>query len=112
MAKYEKVSFKPRGWGWIDPTKEVDAYAKAIEQGFTTVTHVIAQTGDGRDIEDVLRERAQELKLAKSYGIELPTFSKPEPPVISQPAAETADEGKDPAVIAAEKMLKGKGRYV
>jgi len=111
MAKYEKVSFKPRGWGWIDPTKEVDAYAKAIEQGFTTVTHVIAQTGDGRDIEDVLRERAQELKLAKSYGIELPTFSKPEPPVIGQPAAETADEGKDPAVIAAEKMLKGKGRY-
>jgi len=107
-TKYEKVCFKPRGWGWIDPTKEVEAYAKAIEQGFTTVTHVIAQTGDGRDIEDVLKERAQELKLAEQYGIELPAFTKPEPPAPAQSAKESGD---DPAVIEAEKMLTGKGHY-
>lgn len=109
MLKYEKVRFKPRGWGWIDPTKEVDAYQTAIENGFTTVTHVIAQTGDGRDIEDVLRERAQELKLMKQYGLKFAT----DPAALEQPVtapAPAADE-EDPAVVEAEKMLIGKGRY-
>jgi lambda family phage portal protein len=61
--KFEAVLFKPRGWGWIDPYKEVLAYKEAIKAGLTTNTHVIAQTGDGRDIEDVLRERRRELTM-------------------------------------------------
>ncbi len=111
MPKYEKAMFKPRGWGWIDPTKEVEAYSLAIEQGFTTVTHVIAQTGDGRDIEDVLKERAQELKLAEKYGVELPVYAKPEPPLPPNAKPPTEDDGADPAVKAAEKMLQAKGYH-
>lgn len=68
--KFSAVMFKPRGWGWIDPEKEVDAYFKAVKYGFTTVTNVISQTGDGRDVEDVLRERERELKMMDDRDLE------------------------------------------
>jgi capsid protein len=61
--KFEAVRFKPRGWSWIDPSSEVDAYEKAVKNGFMTVSDVVAKTGDGRDIEDVLTERERELEM-------------------------------------------------
>jgi lambda family phage portal protein len=61
--KFEAVLFKPRGWGWIDPTKEVEAYKQAVKAGFTTVSDVIAATGGGQDLEDVLRQRRRELAM-------------------------------------------------
>jgi lambda family phage portal protein len=67
--KFERVLFKPRGWSWIDPTSEVEAYKEAIKQGFTTVTDVIAQTAGGQDIEDVLTTRQRELKMMKDSGL-------------------------------------------
>jgi len=71
--KFEKARFKPRGWGWVDPAKEVDAYKEAIKSGLTTASHVVSLTGDGRDIEDVYEERDQELKLAKEKGLAFDT---------------------------------------
>jgi len=67
--KFEAVRFKPRGWTWIDPQKEVEAYKEGIKSGLTTMTKVIASTGDGMDIEDVLDERRHELDLAKEKGL-------------------------------------------
>lgn len=61
--KFCAVRFKPRGWTWIDPEKEVAAYKEAIRCGFTTTTDVISLTGGGKDIEDVLDERRQELNM-------------------------------------------------
>lgn len=62
-AKYEAVRFKPRGWNWIDPTKEVVAYRMAVRAGFMTVADVIANTGGGIDAEDVFKARRQELDM-------------------------------------------------
>ena len=67
--KFEAVLFKPRGWSWVDPSKEEESFSKAVKDGFTTNTDVIAQTGGGQDIEDVMRTRARELKLMKKYGL-------------------------------------------
>jgi lambda family phage portal protein len=67
--KFEKVLFKPRGWTWIDPSKEVDAYIKAVKNGFTTVTDVIAQTAGGMDLEDILRVRDRELGQMRDKGL-------------------------------------------
>lgn len=67
--KFEAVLFKPRGWSWIDPTKEVEAYKEAIKQGFTTVTDVVSQTAGGQDIEDVLTTRQRELKMMNDAGL-------------------------------------------
>ena len=67
--KFEAVLFKPRGWSWIDPTKEVEAYKEAIKNGFTTVTDVVAQTAGGQDIEDVIQTRVRELKMMQEAGL-------------------------------------------
>lgn len=67
--KFSKVRYKPRGWTWIDPPKEVDAFIRAIEAGFMTVGDVIAQTGGGQDLEEVLTARLQELELMRSKGL-------------------------------------------
>lgn len=67
--KYNAVQFKPRGWSWVDPTKEVDAYIAAVKAGFMTVGDVISLTGNGRDREDVWAERAHELKQADELDL-------------------------------------------
>lgn len=81
--KFEAVRFKPRGWSWVDPTKEVAAYKEAVICGFTTVTDVIAATAGGADIEDVLEQRESELKLMEEKGLVFETspdfYDKPEP---------------------------------
>jgi lambda family phage portal protein len=94
--KFEAVLFKPRGWTWIDPTNEVEAYEKAVEDGFTTVTDVIAQTAGGMDIEDVIRVRERELKLFREKGL----VFKTSPEVYTadaKKAAADAKKAKEPA---------------
>jgi lambda family phage portal protein len=65
--RYELVRWFPRGWEWVDPGKEVQAYKDAVRCGFKTQAEVVAASGG--DLEDLLvalaaeRERAQELGL-------------------------------------------------
>lgn len=87
-ARYEAVLFKPRGWSWVDPTKEVEAYKEAVRAGFTTVTDVIAQTADGRDIEDVITTRQRELRMLADAEIEVDTtVQEPAAPAPMSPPA-------------------------
>ena len=83
--KFEAVMFKPRGWSWVDPTKEVNAYKEAIKAGLTTLTDVIAATADGRDIEDVVATRKRELQLLDDAEIES-DCTVPEPVEPVEPA--------------------------
>jgi lambda family phage portal protein len=71
--RYQAARFKPRGWSWIDPTKEVQAYKDAVRCGFTTVSDVIAQTGGGQDIEDVLEQREMELEMMEEKDLQFDT---------------------------------------
>lgn len=59
--KYRAVRFKPRGWSWIDPVKEVTAYKAAVRAGFMTQADVIGLTSEHADLEDVLKQRRREL---------------------------------------------------
>ena len=61
LRKYQAVRFKPRGWSWIDPSKETIAYRMAVRAGFMTVSDVIALTGNGADAETVFKTRRAEL---------------------------------------------------
>ena len=65
--------FKPRGWSWVDPTKEVAAYKEAVKAGFTTVSDVIAATANGKDLEDVLETRRRELDAMAEVGLSFDT---------------------------------------
>lgn len=106
--KFEQVRFKPRGWSWIDPTKEVAAYKDAILAGFTTVSDVIALTGSGRDLEDVLKERKQELEMMQEMGLIFSTdpTTVAIPAIPLPPADPSMADGNNPAVTAAEKLLR------
>ena len=72
---YQKVRFKPRGWSWVDPAKEVQAYAAAVANGFMSRSDVIASIGNGQDREDVDKairadiDRAKELGLTFNQGV-------------------------------------------
>jgi lambda family phage portal protein len=96
-AKFEAVQFKPRGWGWVDPTKEVAAYKEAVLAGFTTVSDVIAATGNGADLEDVLNGRRRELDMMAELDLEFDTeFEKPEEPQeVAAPEPEPEPEPDD-----------------
>ena len=87
-VKYAAVRFKPRGWSWIDPTKEVEAYKQAIMAGLTTRTDVIAATGGGIDVEDVDNTRRRELDAAEAKGLDYDT--DPEAYAPEEPAAPAA----------------------
>ena len=69
LDQREHHKFNGRGWAFIDPQKEVKANIDAVNAGFTTVTHVLAD--QGLDLEEVLRERQKELQLAKDMGVPL-----------------------------------------
>ena len=99
--------FKPRGWSWVDPTKEVAAYKEAIKAGLTTVTDVIAATGGGMDIEDVVKTRKRELAMFEDAGIDVDTTVVPAgqlsaglAPAAAEPAADTQDQNNDPQASA------------
>jgi lambda family phage portal protein len=69
QRKYQRDRWKPRGWSWIDPTKEVTAYKMAVRAGFMSASDVIAQTNGGADIEDVYKSRRAELDMAAEMGL-------------------------------------------
>lgn len=100
-AKYEAVKFKPRGWSWVDPTKEVEAQRESVRCGFTTVGDVIAMSGDGKDLEDVLKARKRELDLMGELNLVFdtdPTVAAP------SPVAKTDTPAADPQANAQDGM--------
>jgi lambda family phage portal protein len=99
---FRAVSWKPRGWSWVDPTKEVNAYKEAERAGYITKSDIIAQTGNGRDIEDVLRERQRELAMLDEAGITTDT-TEPAPQEIPATTPGDDDEDTPPARVFAFK---------
>lgn len=73
LDAYNAVAFRPRGWSWVDPTKEVTAFKEAVKAGFTTVADVIAATSGGNDLEDVMRQREDELAYMDSLNLAFDT---------------------------------------
>lgn len=69
--RYEAVRWYPRGWAWVDPQKEVEAYTKAVRSGFKTQAEVVAEGGG--DIEDLLTARAAEVDRAEQLGLQFET---------------------------------------
>ena len=64
---YEEVRWLPRGWQWIDPSKEINAYKTAVRSGFMTITDVVAQNGG--DFEELAHARQRELELCDELEI-------------------------------------------
>ena len=72
MAKIDKFkahTWQFRGWGWVDPLKDIETAQKAIALGISSRTRVAREMG--RDIEDIFDELQQESALAAKYDIQL-----------------------------------------
>jgi lambda family phage portal protein len=95
--KFEAVRFRPRGWGWVDPTKEVEAFKEAVRCGFMTLQDVVSQSG--ADIEEIFDQRAKEIALAEEAGLVLDTDpaneQKPEPEAPAEEPPPEDDETTD-----------------
>jgi hypothetical protein len=71
--RYNAARWMPRGWAWVDPLKEVQAYKEAVRCGFMTQAEVVAQSGG--DLEELLTARAAEVEQAQELGLTFDTDS-------------------------------------
>jgi capsid protein len=79
--RYRNVRWMPRGWSWVDPQKEVEAYKAAELAGYVTKSEIIAENGG--DIEEVFNQRRRELDMAQDLDL---TFDTSDPAAIKPPA--------------------------
>ena len=89
---YHDCRFIPRSWGYIDPTKEVDAYKEALRAGFVTKSQIIAENGS--DLQEVYNQLSAEHELAESLELQFDT-DVPMPIAVQQYAAPIAADTED-----------------
>lgn len=65
--KYLDVIWRPRGFSYVDPVKDQQAFEKAVSLGVMSRSEIAAQ--QGKDFRDVLEELAKEEKLAYELGV-------------------------------------------
>jgi lambda family phage portal protein len=96
IAKFDKFNagkWQGRRWQWVDPMKDVQANILAINNGLRSRTDVISD--QGRDIEDVLMQLAEEQEKIKTLGIQLESLQP-------NPAPGAPNDKKNPADAEAE----------
>ena len=72
MAKYNKFNtpkWTGRRWQWVDPLKDVQAAKEEVSAGFKSSTMIANE--NGRDLDEIYQELANEKALAEEYGLEL-----------------------------------------
>lgn len=92
LDKFNAPSWLPRGWNWVDPTKDTEAAILGINSGLRTRRDVLAE--QGKDLEEVLEQLAEEKKLIESYGLTL-SETTPVPPRAPYPPKPQDDQGTE-----------------
>ena len=70
-AQREMISWKPRGWDWVDPLKDAQAIVLKLQNGLITYADALASLG--LDFEETMTERAMEQAYLDALGITLGT---------------------------------------
>ncbi len=99
--RYRQIRWMPRGWAWVDPAKEVQAYKDAVRCGFKTLGEVVAEQGG--DLEELLTARAAELEMADELDLmfdtdphEVNAAGTEQPSDQAEDQAEEIDPASDP----------------
>jgi lambda family phage portal protein len=105
--QFKAARWKPRGWSWIDPMKEVAAYKEAVRCGFTTLSDVINQSGG--DLDETFTQRQREIELAEEMDLVFDTDpgqiddkGQTQPPPPTEPMESTEPNvftGEDQSVL-------------
>ncbi len=69
FEKFNKPLWRPRGWGWVDPLKEVKSNIEAVNAGFMSAQDVASE--NGQDIEEVYAQLARESAMREKHGVTL-----------------------------------------
>lgn len=67
FEKFNKPVWRPRGWSWVDPLKEVKSNREAMDGLIRSGQDVASE--QGQDIEDVYAQIAREKRLREKYGL-------------------------------------------
>lgn len=67
--RYDSPMFMCRGYAWVDPLKEANAYALMEDRGYMTKAQICSQLGT--DLEDNLQQISRERKMAEDLGVAL-----------------------------------------
>lgn len=65
----EQVAWFPRRWAWVDPSKDVTANVDAMEAGLKSRVEIAAE--QGRDLEEIYKDKAREKELERKYGFSI-----------------------------------------
>ncbi len=92
IEKFKQPVWRPRGWPWVDPKKDVDASVTALNHKLKSRSQIVAE--EGNDYEEVLTEIKGEEDLAQQIGVDLKPnqTQKPKP---ENPEPEKEDDDKD-----------------
>lgn len=93
--RYRAVRWMPRGWAWVDPAKEVEAYKMAVRCGFKTQADVVAEQGG--DLEELLLARKAEVDRAEELDLYFDSDPENEHEAMEDPAAEPAETAAEAA---------------
>ncbi len=74
-AMLSAAVWHPRSFPGVDVAKETDAADHQVSMGIDTLTRLAAE--QGRDIEDIAKERARELEIFKRYNVPIALMSVP-----------------------------------
>lgn len=92
--RYRRALWIPRGWDWIDPSKDLDAAEKKLKLKLTSHRRILAEQGE--DHEEILEELEDENKSAAKRGIHLITAGPiPSEPGAPAPPASSSGGGTD-----------------
>ena len=83
LAKFKAVKWHPRGWGYVDPEKEMKAKKLAMEIGVTSLSEIAGE--QGKEYTDILAQLAAEKSLIEEMGLKLG------PPLTDEIPPETTD---------------------
>ena len=74
MERYNKFAesaiFRPRGYAWVDPAREVNASVNALQNGLVSFSDVSQQI-NGRDVEETFSALQGDLEMADRYGLKI-----------------------------------------
>ena len=94
IDKFREVIWRPRGFSYVDPAKDNQAIAKALQLGITSRTEVASQ--QGKDFKDILNDLAKEEEMAYSMGVNIsPIQTMPIYPAMQEPEAQAKGEFSD-----------------
>jgi lambda family phage portal protein len=83
--EYTRPTWMPRGWSWIDPSKDVTASVRAVKAGLSTIGRELA--AQGIDFDELLAERIREVKMVQAAEIQYESMLEtliPAPPQTAQ----------------------------